>query len=800
MSEEKSYALLPLRDIVVFPNMVVPLYVGRELSVRALSSVVNGSKELVLCAQVDENIDDPVEEEIHAVGVIANVLQFLKIPGGTIKVLVEGTQRVRIDGWVENDSFLEVKVEELQETFEDTKRSRAYFKAVKKIFLKYASAKKALTKELESDVESETDQGRLADMVAGTIVTSVSVKQKILAMDDVTERLSAVLDLLQTELQIIDLEKNVKKRVKTQLEKNQREHILTEQMKAIQRELGDKEELSELDELEQRIGDTKFSEEARSKALSELKKVRSMSPNSPEVQVSRNYLDWLLDIPWGVKQDIQSDIKLAEKILDDDHFGLRRVKERIVEFIAVQQRTGSVGGTILCLVGPPGVGKTSLGQSVARATGREFVRIALGGIHDESEIRGHRRTYVGAMPGRIIKSFRKGKSINPLILLDEIDKVAGGRGDPASALLEVLDPEQNSKFYDNYLDVDYDLSEVMFITTANYLHDIPTPLRDRMEIVQLDGYTEYEKLEIAKRHLMPELLERTGIKKKEFRLPDEVIQDIIRTHTQEAGVRNLKREIARLMRKAVTKIVKGEAKRVQLTSKNLESYLGMARYHYGSAEKTDQVGVATGLAWTQAGGDLLSIEASAIPGKGRMRTTGTLGDVMKESISAASTFVRSIASEIGVTAETFERTDIHVHVPEGATPKEGPSAGVGMVTAIVSVLTGIKVRKEVAMTGEVTLRGTVLRIGGLKAKLLAAIRGGIELVLIPKDNVRDLAEIPDAIKNQIEIRPIRNVSEVLEVALVRRPTPLIEDDVVEGDVIAPTAVLGQEEPPSVAKH
>ncbi len=800
MKSSKTYALLPLRDIVVFPKMVVPLYVGRELSVRALSSVVNGSKELVLCAQIDEGTDNPGPDEVHHVGVVATVLQFLKIPGGTIKVLVEGTRRVRITDWVDNTSFLEVKVEEVDEVFNESKQLRAYFKAVKKIFVKYASAKKVLTGELESEVENEDDPGRMADMVAGTIVSSVTVKQKILALDDVTERLSTLLDLLQTELQIIDLEKNVKKRVKTQLEKNQREHILTEQMKAIQRELGEKEEVSELDELEEKIKATAFSEEARSKALSELKKVRSMSPNSPEVQVSRNYLDWLLDIPWGTKLDIQSDIELAEKILDDDHFGLRRVKERIIEFIAVQQRTGSVGGTILCLVGPPGVGKTSLGQSVSRATGREFVRIALGGIHDESEIRGHRRTYVGAMPGRIIKSFRKGKSINPLILLDEIDKVAGGRGDPASALLEVLDPEQNNKFYDNYLDVDYDLSEVMFITTANYLHDIPMPLRDRMEIIQLDGYTEYEKLEIAKRHLIPELLGKTGIAKKEFRLPDTVIQEIIRTHTQEAGVRNLKREIARLMRKAVTKIVKGEARRVDLTLKNLEKFLGMARYRYGSAEKEDQVGIATGLAWTQAGGDLLSIEASAIPGKGKMSTTGTLGNVMKESISAASTFVRSIAAEIGVPAEKFEKTDIHVHVPEGATPKEGPSAGVGMVTAIVSVLTGIPVRREVAMTGEVTLRGSVLRIGGLKAKLLAAIRGGITLVLIPKDNLRDLAEIPDAIKNQIEIQPISNVSEVLKLALTRQPTPLVEDELDEGDVLAPSSILGGDEVQSIAEH
>ena len=770
--ENNKFPLLPLRDIVVFPHMVVPLYVGREMSIVALEEAVNSEKPLILCAQKDHSTENPDQDTVYDVGVVANVIQFLKLPEGTIKVMVEAYSRVQITEWVAEKNFIEVKVVPYADIFDKPAKLKVYLKTARESFKKYASVKKTISTELVTQVTNEEDPSRFADLVAGALNSEVSIKQTLLENQNITNRLKNILEILEAEISLLDFELDIKTRVKSRMEKTHREYFLNEQMRAIQKELGEQEETSEIAELEKRISETKFSDEARTKALGELKKIKASNSNGPEVQVSRNYLEWLLELPWGVRKKIQSNIPKAEKVLDEDHFGLEKVKERIIEFIAVQKRKGNVGGSILCLVGPPGVGKTSLGQSVARATGREFVRISLGGLNDEGEIRGHRRTYIGSMPGRIIKSFRKRKSVNPLILLDEIDKMGAGRGDPASAMLEVLDPEQNSKFHDNYLDVDYDLSEVMFITTANYLHHIPEPLRDRMEIIQLDGYTEDEKLQIAKRHLIPELKETQGIKRGEFKISDRVVEEIIRKYTREAGVRNLKREIEKVMRKSLTKIVRGDINNVSVNLKNIESFLGLEKFRYGLAEERDSIGVATGLAWTQSGGDLLLIESTVVPGSGKMNATGTLGKVMKESITAATSYVQSIAHQIGVEPSKFEKIDIHIHVPEGATPKEGPSAGVGMVTSIVSVLAGIPIRRDVAMTGEVTLRGRVLPIGGLKAKLLAAVRGGIKTVIIPAGNKKDLYEISGDIKAPLEIIPVSNVFEVLKIALTEKPRPL----------------------------
>ncbi len=770
--ENNKFPLLPLRDIVVFPHMVVPLYVGREMSIVALEEAVNSEKPLILCAQKDHSTENPDRDTVYDVGVVANVIQFLKLPEGTIKVMVEAYSRVQITEWVAEKNFIEVKVVPYADIFDKPAKLKVYLKTARESFKKYASVKKTISTELVTQVTNEEDPSRFADLVAGALNSEVSIKQTLLENQNITNRLKNILEILEAEISLLDFELDIKTRVKSRMEKTHREYFLNEQMRAIQKELGEQEETSEIADLEKRISETKFSDEARTKALGELKKIKASNSNGPEVQVSRNYLEWLLELPWGVRKKIQSNIPKAEKVLDEDHFGLEKVKERIIEFIAVQKRKGNVGGSILCLVGPPGVGKTSLGQSVARATGREFVRISLGGLNDEGEIRGHRRTYIGSMPGRIIKSFRKRKSVNPLILLDEIDKMGAGRGDPASAMLEVLDPEQNSKFHDNYLDVDYDLSEVMFITTANYLHHIPEPLRDRMEIIQLDGYTEDEKLQIAKRHLIPELKETQGIKRGEFKISDRVVEEIIRKYTREAGVRNLKREIEKVMRKSLTKIVRGDIKSVSVNLKNIESFLGLEKFRYGLAEERDSIGVATGLAWTQSGGDLLLIESTVVPGSGKMNATGTLGKVMKESITAATSYVQSIAHQIGVEPSKFEKIDIHIHVPEGATPKEGPSAGVGMVTSIVSVLAGIPIRRDVAMTGEVTLRGRVLPIGGLKAKLLAAVRGGIKTVIIPAGNKKDLYEISADIKAPLEIIPVSNVFEVLKIALTEKPRPL----------------------------
>ena len=799
---EKTYPILPLRDIVVFPSMIVPLFVGRPKSVKALEIVADSKKELFLAAQLDPKDDDPSQKDIYKVGVVAHVLQLLKLPDGTVKVLVEGKQRKKIDEFVDCETHLEVFASEFEAEVVDDGETRRIAKAAKEAFAKYNQSREAVSEETISEVNDIADPALLADVIAGHLNIDVPKKQELLEAPKVYDRLEKILSLIETELSVFQVEKKIRRRVKSQMERTQKEYYLNEQMKAIQKELGDNSEKSELADLEKKIAETKFTEEAKERALSELRKLRQMGSMSSEATVVRNYLDWLLEIPWGVKNPVKSDIKKAEKILDRDHYALEKVKERILEYIAVQQRVKKISGPILCLVGPPGVGKTSLGQSVAKATGREFVRVSLGGVRDEAEIRGHRRTYIGSMPGRIIQSLRKVKSINPLLLLDEIDKLGNSfRGDPASAMLEVLDPEQNSKFVDHYLDLDYDLSSVMFITTANYLDDIPYPLRDRMEIITLSGYTEDEKIEIAKRHIVPKQKVAHGIESSEFRIEKNAIEEIIRTYTREAGVRNMEREIAKLCRKAVTKLVKGESKRISVSKKSLRPLLGLAPHHYGLAEKEDQVGVVTGLAWTTTGGDLLSIEAVVLPGKGRMKTTGTLGNVMKESIDAASSYVRSIAPKIGFKPNKFEKIDIHVHVPDGATPKDGPSAGIAMVTSIVSVLTGISVRRDVAMTGEVTLRGTVLPIGGLKAKLLAAIRGGITTVLIPEKNVKDLSEIPDEVKNQLEIKPVSSVSDVLGIALTMPLVPIEwEFEHLQRPDLPGSAVKERVERPSSVQH
>ncbi|SIS87661.1 endopeptidase La [Phaeovulum vinaykumarii] len=775
-----SYPVLPLRDIVVFPHMIVPLFVGREKSVRALEEVMGEEREILLASQIDPAEDDPDREGIYRVGVLANVLQLLKLPDGTVKVLVEGRARVRIAEYLENESFFEARAELLDETAGDEDTIKALLRSVAEEFERYAKIKKNIPEEALSAISETREADRLGDLVSGHLGIEVAQKQELLETLDVAERLERVYGLMQGEMSVLQVERKIKSRVKSQMERTQREYYLNEQMKAIQRELGDGEDgQSELNELEERIKKTKLSKEAREKAEAELKKLRSMSPMSAEATVVRNYLDWILALPWGVKSRVKKDLFAAEKVLDDDHYGLEKVKERIVEYLAVQARSTKLKGPILCLVGPPGVGKTSLGRSVARATGREFIRISLGGVRDESEIRGHRRTYIGSMPGKIIQALKKAKTTNPLILLDEIDKMGQDfRGDPASAMLEVLDPEQNATFVDHYLEVEYDLSNVMFLTTANS-YNMPGPLLDRMEIISLAGYTEDEKREIAKQHLIPKQVKSHGLKKGEFALTDPALTDVIRYYTREAGVRNLEREIAKLARKAVTEIVKGKTREVEVTPESLEDFLGVRRHRYGLAEKEDQVGVVTGLAWTSVGGDLLQIEALKLPGKGRMKTTGKLGDVMKESIEAASSFVRSVAPDIGVKPPKFEKVDIHVHVPEGATPKDGPSAGIAMVTSIVSVLTGIPVRKDIAMTGEVTLRGNVLPIGGLKEKLLAALRGGIKTVLIPEENAKDLPEIPDNVKAGLEIIPVAHVREVLARALVRAPEPVEWDEEAE---------------------
>nr|WP_321359459.1 endopeptidase La [uncultured Hyphomonas sp.] len=777
MPKTKNLPVLPLRDIVVFPDMVAPLFVGRDKSVRALEMIEEAENEIMLVAQLDAAIDDPGSDDVHGTGTIATILQLLKLPDGTVKVLVEGKTRARVNELIDRGDYFEAEVETLDEPETDMSEVEALMRAVQEQFESYVKLNRKIPPESVGTISAMTDPGRLADSVASNLSVKLSDKQELLELSEVKDRLEKVFALMESEMGMLQMERKIKNRVKRQMEKTQREYYLNEQMKAIQRELGEQGgeggERDELAELEARIKDTPLSEEARTKADAEMKKLRQMSPMSAESTVVRNYLDWLLALPWGTRKDIETDLLKAEKQLDDDHYGLEKVKERILEYLAVQKRTGKMKGPILCLVGPPGVGKTSLGRSIAEATGRDFVRVSLGGVRDESEIRGHRRTYIGSMPGRVIQSLKKVKSGNPLFLLDEIDKMGmDHRGDPASALLEVLDPEQNSTFNDHYLEVDYDLSDVMFVTTANSLN-MPQPLLDRMEIIRIAGYTEDEKLEITKRHLIPQVREDHGLGEDEFVVTDQAIRDLIRYYSREAGVRSLKREIARLARKAVRKLAEqDDTASLTVTPENLGDFAGVRKFRYGLADETDQVGAVTGLAWTETGGDLLTIEAVKMPGRGAMKVTGNLRDVMKESIQAASSLVRSRSVMLGIKPTVFNTTDIHVHVPDGATPKDGPSAGVAMTTAIVSLLTGNPVDREVAMTGEISLRGKVLPIGGLKEKLLAALRGGIKTVLIPEENEKDLDEIPDNVKTGLKIVPVSDINEVLKVALTRPLTPI----------------------------
>jgi ATP-dependent Lon protease len=775
------YPVLPLRDIVVFPYMIVPLFVGREKSIAALEEVMRTDKQILLVAQKNASDDEPTADGIYDMGTLASVLQLLKLPDGTVKVLVEGTRRANIISYTDNENYFEAETEPVQETLGAEDEIEALARSVVSQFESYVKLNKKISPEVLGTASQIEDYSKLADTIASHLAIKIAEKQQILEVTSVSERLERVFTLMESEISVLQVERKIRSRVKRQMEKTQREYYLNEQMKAIQKELGDSEEgRDDLAEIEQKIEKTKLSREAREKAMGELKKLRQMSPMSAEATVVRNYLDWLLSIPWGVKGKVKRDLDDAQKILDEDHYGLEKVKDRIVEYLAVQNRTNMLKGPILCLVGPPGVGKTSLGKSIARSTGREFVRMSLGGVRDEAEIRGHRRTYIGSMPGKVIQSMRKAKKVNPLFLLDEIDKMgADFRGDPASALLEVLDPEQNHTFNDHYLEVDYDLSNVMFVTTANTLN-IPPALMDRMEIIRIAGYTEDEKIEIARRHLIPAQIKNHGLEADEFALEDDALQEIIRRYTREAGVRSLEREIAKLARKSVKELLTTKNKSVRITKENLPDYLGVPKYRYGEAELEDQVGVVTGLAWTEVGGEILTVEGVMMPGKGKMTVTGNLRDVMKESIQAANAYVRSRAVDFGIEPPLFEKRDIHVHVPEGATPKDGPSAGVAMVTAIISLMSGIPVKREVAMTGEITLRGRVLPIGGLKEKLLAALRAGIKTVIIPEENAKDLTEIPDTLKNVLEIIPVSRVEEVLKIAFSRPPQPIVWEEEGEG--------------------
>ncbi|MEP4476630.1 MAG: endopeptidase La [Lentilitoribacter sp.] len=773
MEATNAYPLLPLRDIVVFPHMIVPLFVGREKSISALEEVMGSEKQILLATQIDAGEDDPEPKGIYDIGTVANVLQLLKLPDGTVKVLVEGKSRAEITGYTKTDDHFEVTADELAEPEDDLVEIEALSRSVVSEFENYVKLNKKISPEVVSATGQIDDFSKLADTVASHLAIKILEKQDMLTTISVKERLEKCLGFMEGEISVLQVEKRIRSRVKRQMEKTQREYYLNEQMKAIQKELGEGEEgRDELSELEERVEKTKLSKEGREKADAEVKKLRQMSPMSAEATVVRNYLDWLLGLPWGKSSRAKVDLNKAEAILDNDHFGLDKVKERIIEYLAVQTRTSKIKGPILCLVGPPGVGKTSLAKSIAKATGREYVRMALGGVRDESEIRGHRRTYIGSMPGKIVQSMKKAKKNNPLFLLDEIDKMGMDfRGDPSSALLEVLDPEQNSTFMDHYLEVEYDLSKTMFVTTSNTLN-IPGPLMDRMEIIRIAGYTEDEKLEIAKRHLLPKAIKDHALDEKEFSLTDEALLEIVRAYTREAGVRSLERELSKLTRKCVTEILKTKVEKVEVTIDNLSDYLGVPRFRHGEAEGEDQVGVVTGLAWTEVGGELLTIEGVMLPGKGTMTVTGNLKDVMKESISAAASYVKSRAVDFGIKPPVFEKRDIHVHVPEGATPKDGPSAGIAMATAIVSIMTGIPVRKDIAMTGEVTLRGRVLPIGGLKEKLLAALRGGIKTVLIPEENAKDLADIPDNVKNEMDIIPVSRMGEVIKHALVEAPVAI----------------------------
>ncbi|WP_193170525.1 endopeptidase La [Nisaea nitritireducens] len=792
-----SYPVLPLRDIVVFPHMIVPLFVGRDKSVRALEDVMKDDKQILLVTQKNAADDDPSPEDIYTVGTIGTVLQLLKLPDGTVKVLVEGVQRARITEFKDNEDFFEAFADPMVDEESDEPEQEALSRAVVSQFEQYIKLNKKIPPEVLVSVNQIEDPAKLTDTIASHLALKIAEKQELLESETVIERLERVYGFMEGEIGVLQVEKRIRNRVKRQMEKTQREYYLNEQMKAIQKELGETDDSrDELVELEERIRKTKLSKEAREKADAELKKLRNMSQMSAEATVVRNYLDWLLAIPWKKRSRVKKDIKHAQSVLDRDHYGLEKVKERILEYLAVQQRTGKVKGPILCLVGPPGVGKTSLGKSIAESTGRNFVRMSLGGVRDEAEVRGHRRTYIGSLPGKVIQGMKKAKFSNPLFLLDEIDKLGNDyRGDPSSALLEVLDPEQNTTFQDHYLEVDYDLSDVMFVTTANTLR-MPQPLLDRMEIIRISGYTEDEKVEICKRHLISKQVEQHGLKKGEWSITDDGLRDLVRYYTREAGVRNLERELANLARKAVKEILMDGVKSVEVTPENLEKYAGVRKYRYGEAEENDLVGVTTGLAWTEVGGELLSIESVTVPGKGKVISTGKLGDVMRESIQAAESFVKSRAFMFGIPLKSLDNRDIHVHVPEGATPKDGPSAGVGMVTSIVSVLTGIPVRRDVAMTGEVTLRGRVLPIGGLKEKLLAALRGGLKVVLIPKDNEKDLAEIPDNVKEGLEIIPVASVDEVLATALTKPLVPIDPEEIV----IEPVATTDGKKEKSLTTH
>ncbi len=771
-----TYPVLPLRDIVVFPHMIAPLFVGREKSIRALEEVVKNEGLILLATQKNATDDDPATDSIYEIGTLANVLQLLKLPDGTVKVLVEGGGRARISQFTRSDEYYEAEATALADEIGDQVEVEALARSVVSEFESYVKLNKKVSPEVVAAITQIDEPAKLSDSVAPHLAIKIQDKQAILETVSVAGRLEKVLGLMESEISVLQVEKRIRSRVKRQMEKTQREYYLNEQMKAIQKELGDEDGKDELAEIEDRIEKTKLTKEARDKALAELKKLRQMSPMSAEATVVRNYLDWMLGIPWNKKSKVKKDLKLAQDVLDQDHHGLEKVKDRIVEYLAVQQRANKLSGPILCLVGPPGVGKTSLGKSMAKATGREFVRLSLGGVRDEAEIRGHRRTYIGSMPGKIVQAMKKAKTSNPLILLDEIDKMGMDfRGDPSAALLEVLDPEQNSTFNDHYLEVDYDLSSVMFVTTANTLN-IPPALLDRMELIRIAGYTEEEKAEIARQHLIPNAVSKHGLQPKEWSIDEEALLALIRTYTREAGVRNLEREISNLARKAVKDILLNKRKKVTVTPENLSDYLGVPKFRFGSAETEDQVGVVTGLAWTEVGGELLTIEGVMMPGKGKMTVTGNLKDVMKESISAAASYVRSRSVDFGIEPPLFDRRDIHVHVPEGATPKDGPSAGIAMATAIVSVLTGIPVRRDIAMTGEVTLRGRVLPIGGLKEKLLAALRGGIKTVLIPEDNAKDLADLPKSVKNGLEIIPVARMDQVLGHALTGKPEPISWDE------------------------
>jgi len=781
-------AVLPLRDIVVFPHMIVPLFVGREKSVRALEAVMKDDKQILLVAQKNASQDDPSVEDIYRVGTVSTILQLLKLPDGTVKVLVEGSRRAKISGFRETDSFFEATVEALPDVAGDKKDLEALGRTVVSQFEQYIKLNKKIAPEVLVSLNQIEEPSKLADTIAAHLNLKIPEKQELLEVSKVGERLEKVFGHMESEIGVLQVEKKIRNRVKRQMEKTQREYYLNEQLKAIQKELGEGEDgKDENAELEARIKKTRLSKEAREKAMAELKKLKTMSPMSAEATVVRNYLDWMLSIPWKKRSKINNDVVAAEKVLEADHYGLDKVKERIIEYLAVQARSPKVRGPILCLVGPPGVGKTSLGKSLARATGRNFVRVSLGGIRDEAEIRGHRRTYIGSMPGKVVQGMKKAKTSNPLFLLDEVDKLGQDwRGDPTSALLEVLDPEQNSTFADHYLEVDYDLSDVMFVTTANSLR-MPQPLLDRMEIIRIPGYTEDEKVEIARRHLISKQSEAHGLKKDEWSISEDALRDLIRYYTREAGVRNLEREIANLARKAVKEIVTKKTPKIAITRKNLEKYAGIKKHRYGETEAEDMVGVVTGLAWTEVGGEILTIESVLLPGKGSIKHTGKLGDVMQESVSAALSYVRSRATRFGIKPTLFERRDIHVHVPEGATPKDGPSAGVAMATSIVSILTGIPVRRDVAMTGEITLRGRILPIGGLKEKLLAALRAGITTVFIPKENEKDLAEIPDNVKKHLKLIPVADVDEVIAQALARRPEPIEWEEPPEPALVAPAA-------------